>query len=151
MLPYEMEPFFPVLIENKTLFRKIKRRHHSTQPIERKAQQPIDSFYERSFVIQRKELQCRTLEPKKQIFIQYPKTSMSGRENINDEISFEKLIQTFLQVNSCNPSKQSSINKKAFKLISQNKEIQILEEEHKSLQSRFFKEINSYVDNCRKF
>lgn len=37
MLSYEMEPFFPVLIENKTLFRKIKRRHHSTQPMEQKA------------------------------------------------------------------------------------------------------------------
>ena len=36
MLPLEMDPFFPVLIDNKSLFQKIKRRHNSTQPIEHK-------------------------------------------------------------------------------------------------------------------
>ncbi|CAD8048452.1 unnamed protein product [Paramecium sonneborni] len=151
MLPSEMEPFFPVLIENKSLFRKIKKRHHSTQPIDRNGQQQIDSFYEKSIIIQRKELQFRTLEAKKQILIQYPKTSMSGRENQNEEISFEKLIQTFLQANPCSQTKRSANNKKMFKIISQHKEIKILEEEHKSLQQKFYRQINSYLEECRKF
>ncbi|CAK71072.1 unnamed protein product (macronuclear) [Paramecium tetraurelia] len=149
MLLTEKEPFFPVLVENRNIFRKFKRRYNSTQPMERRIEQSADSFYEKSLFVQRKELQLRTLEPKKQYVAKPPKTIIL-KENIPEVLSFDKMLLAFVQLNNQDKN-QKNMQKKTLKIITQHQELVVLEEEHKSLQSRFFTEVQSYLNECYRF
>ncbi|CAD8049626.1 unnamed protein product [Paramecium sonneborni] len=145
----EKEPFFPVLLENRNMFRNFKRRYNSTQPMERKMEKSMDSFQQKAFLVQKKELQLRTLEPKKQYVVKPPKTTIY-QENIPQILNFDKMLCSFMQLNN-QEKNQKNIKKKCLKIITQHHELDILEEEHKSLQSRFFTEVQSYLNQCHRF
>ncbi|CAD8050894.1 unnamed protein product [Paramecium sonneborni] len=149
MLLTEKEPFFPLLVENKNIFRKFKRRYNSTQPMERKMEQSIESCYEKALFVQKKELQLRTIEPKKQYVVKPPKTTIC-KENVPQMFSFDKMLFAFIQLNN-KEKNQKNMKKKALKIITQHQELDILEVEHKSLQSRFFTEVQSYLNECHRF
>ena len=81
-------------------------------------------------MIKKKELQFRTLEPKKQYVVKKPKTILQ-KENIPEEHPFEKLLHSFLQLHVSNPEKISKLKKDTFKIITQHRELNELEEEHR--------------------